>query len=72
MNLTQSQTAKINTIQTLAQQMITRCKTIVTPKLLLKVLLNTMPLENKLESIALKRAIALKTEGHSNTNSTKT
>ena len=70
-NLTKSQITKINTIQTLAQHMITRCKT-STPKVLLNVILNTMPLENKLESIALKRAITLKTEGHWNVNNTKT
>ena len=44
MKLTTSQIAKMNTIKTLAQQMITRCKTI-TPKVLLNVLLNTMPLD---------------------------
>ena len=51
--------------------MITRCKT-STPKVLLDVLLNMLPLENKLESIALKRAITLKTDGHWNIYSTKT
>ena len=47
MNLTKTQITKINSIQTLAQH-ITRCKT-STPKALLNVLLNMMPLENKLE-----------------------
>ena len=70
MNLTKTQTMKINAIQTLAQHMITRCKT-STPKVLLSILLNMLPLENKLESIALKRALTLKTEGHWNTNSFK-
>ena len=59
MNLTKTQTTKINAIQTLAQHMITRCKTSF-PKLLLNVLLNMLPLENKLELIALKGAISLK------------
>ena len=68
MNLTKSQIRKMNT---LAQHMITRCK-ISTPKVLLNLLLNMLPLENKLESIALKRAITLKTEGHWNTKRTKT
>ena len=71
MNLTKTQTTKINAIQTLAQHMITRCKT-STPKALLNVLLKMLPLQNKLESIALKRVITLKTEGHWNTNSFKT
>ena len=69
MNLTKTQITKINSIQTLAQH-ITRCKT-STPKALLNVLLNMMPLENKLESLALKRAIALKTEGHWNKHNIK-
>ena len=71
MNLTKSQIRKINTIQTLAQHMITRCKT-STPKVLLNILLNMLPMENKVESIALKRAITLKTERHWNIHSTKT
>ena len=71
MNLTKSQIRKINTIQTLAQHMITRCKT-STPKVLLNTLLNMLPMENKVESIALKRAITLKTERHWNIHSTKT
>ena len=51
--------------------MITRCKT-STPKVLLDLLLNMIPLENKIEASALKRALTLKTEGHWNTQCTKT
>ena len=72
MNLTKTQTTKINAIQALAQHMITRCKTSTQKYYLLNVLLNMLPLENKLESIAFNRAITLKTEGHWNTNSFKT
>ena len=74
MELNISQTTKITAIQTLAQHMITRCKT-STPKVLLDLLLNMQrlqPLENKLQSIALKRALTLKTlEGHWNTQDIK-
>ena len=66
MNLTKSQIRKMTTLQTLAQHMFTRCK-ISTQKVLLNLLLNMLPLENKLESITFKRAITLKTEGHWNT-----
>ena len=63
MNSTKSQIAKKN-----AQNRITRFK-IITPKVVLDVMLNMQPLGNK--SIALKRALTLKTEGHWNTQSIK-
>ena len=70
MNLTKSQIAKITPIQTMAQHMITRCKT-STPKVLLNLLLNMAPIELKLEETALKRALTLKTERHWNMNNYK-
>ena len=39
--------------------------------LLLDLLLNMQPIENKLKSMALKRALSLETEGHWITQSTK-
>ena len=42
----------------------------ITP-LVLDLLLNMQPIENKLESMALKRALSLETEGHWITQSTK-
>ena len=53
----------MTTLQTLAQHLFTRCK-ISTTKVLLNLLLNMLPLGNKLESKGLKRAITLETEGH--------
>ena len=50
--------------------MITKCKT-NTQKVLLDLMLKMQPLENKLESTALKRALTLKTGGHWNTQSIK-
>ena len=64
-NMNKYQSSKIATIQTLAQHMITRCKT-STPKVLLDLLLNIEDLSLKIESTALKRALALKAEGHWN------
>ena len=69
-NLTKTQIARITHIHTLAQHMITRCKT-STPKVLLDLLLNMKPLELKLEELAMKRALTLKTEGHWNNHAFK-
>ena len=64
-NMNNSQYSKISTLQTLAQHMITRCKT-STPKVLLDLLLNMEDLPLKIECNALKRALALKAENHWN------
>ena len=69
--MNKSQSSKIATIQTLAQHMITRCKT-STPKVLLDLLLNMEDLSLKTESTALKRALALKAEGHWNLQKQRT
>ena len=63
--MTKYQSMKISTVQTLAQHMITRCKT-STPKVLLDLLLNMEDLPLKIESTALKRALSLKAENHWN------
>ena len=64
-NMSKTQSTKITTIQTLAQHMITRCKT-STPKVLLDLLLNMEDLPLKIEQTAIKRALALKAENHWN------
>ena len=63
--MSKTQSIKIATIQTLAQHMITRCKT-STPKVLLDLLLNMEDLPLKIELTAIKRALALKAESHWN------
>jgi ribonuclease HI len=69
-NLTKSQEAKLATIQTLAQRLVTRCKD-STPKVLLDILLNNTHLPLKIKEMALKRSITLKEEGHWNDNKTR-
>ena len=63
--MSKSQSTKITTIQTLAQHMITRCKS-STRKVLLDLLLNMEDLPLKIEQTAIKRALALKAENHWN------
>ncbi len=61
--MNETQIRKLESIQTLCQHLITRCKS-STPKIVLNLLLNTGTIKSQIETTALKRALTLKTEGH--------
>ena len=61
--LTKRQEEQIETIQTMAQRIITR-STRSTPRAWLNLILNMQPLSEKVKETALKRALTLKQEGH--------
>ena len=62
-NLSKTQVSKLNTIQSLAARLTTRCNS-RTPSILLHAILNISPIEAKITETALSRAITCKAEGH--------
>ena len=62
-NLTETQTSKLNTIQSLAARLVTRCNS-KTPTVLINALLNLPPIGAKITETALSRAITCKAEKH--------
>ena len=62
-NMTKRQEEQLETIQTMAQRLITRSIR-STPRAWLNLILNMQPLSEKAKETALKRALALKQEGH--------